>query len=74
MGEHMIVLSTKSFHEYARYPWVKRLYLTYIGTDGKATIVAEGKEYAISEYQAFCIPQYERHRYYSSEEESRITL
>ena len=38
-------------------------YIFMYCTEGSGIIVVEGKEYALSENQAFCIPRFKKHLY-----------
>lgn len=40
-------------------------YIFMYCTEGSGIIVVEGKEYALSENQAFCIPRFKKHLYYA---------
>lgn len=44
-------------------------YIFFFCTEGKGTIIVEGKEYELHENEAFCIPRFRRHLYFASKDD-----
>ncbi len=44
-------------------------YIFIFCTEGRGTIIVEGKEYTLHENEAFCIPRFRGHRYFASEDD-----
>lgn len=69
-----LYLTDVGFFPCARYHYRERRdgaeeYIFIYCTEGRGTIVVDGRKYTLHESEAFCIPPYRYHRYFACEED-----